>query len=388
MTANNTSNKADIFYLLRGFAMLLIFGIHSIIVIRQYVPVSGSMSPIYLYTPAWAGCWILFALSGYLLGKGFYKGKYSTDLNGIIKFYQRRIFSIVPMYFFALLIIFLFINPSFFINNNVSNLFTFTYNGSNPGNEATGAFWFISTIMQLYLVTPFVYKYILPQTSKRNITPLCVIVCGGLLLRLAESYFNIDWYKWTYTSLLGNFDFFFAGLLLNQYTMDQQDSRLKKYLRPASVVALLFLVICNTFLYHKYDVYWAYQYIYPTLYLIITLGILYAFDYNGKPVSAPLSMQNILNNPLRLLEGFGIISYGFYLFHSNILNSMARAVTNTGDKITVDSLIAGEGINGLFGKIAVISFVSCVIWSVIIYFILEKPSRKINLIGQTQPDKK
>jgi len=46
--------------------------------------------------------------------------------------------------------------------------------------------------------------------------------------------------------------------------------------------------------------------------------IIYVFDYKGKPAAAPLTFRNVIKNPLRIFEYLGMISFSFYLYHSNI----------------------------------------------------------------------
>ena len=183
--------EIDIFNFVRGIALLCVIGIHTVCVINPVYP-DIRYSKLF-HTPAWISMWIFFFLSGYLLGKGFFLGKYKTDKNGILCFYISRLIRIVPMYLLFLFILFLFYDPIWFITNffTTIKLLTFTYNG-NPGITGVGALWFVSTIVQLYIMTPFVYKFILSKFN--NKTPQTIVFAVALIVVLGLSYrLIIDW---------------------------------------------------------------------------------------------------------------------------------------------------------------------------------------------------
>lgn len=48
------------------------------------------------HTPAWGGVFIFFILSGYLIGKGFFAGKYENTFKGSLKFILQRFIKIAP----------------------------------------------------------------------------------------------------------------------------------------------------------------------------------------------------------------------------------------------------------------------------------------------------
>ena len=117
---------------------------------------------VFVYTPAWTEIGIFFILSGYLLGKGFYKNKYTTDIKGMLSFWITRFIRVFPMYFLLLFISFLFICPEFFFSEKwkiLIPLFTFTFSGE-CSHFSFDASWFISTIMQLYFAMPIVFAII------------------------------------------------------------------------------------------------------------------------------------------------------------------------------------------------------------------------------------
>jgi len=355
-------NIPDIFNILRALAVLCIYIIHSVMIIKAHYP--DVKIPWGLYTPAWGGIWILFALSGYLLGKGFYNNKYKTDFNGIKEFWLNRIIRIVPMYWFFLLLTFLFVNPQWFINENIKvliPLFTFTYNGI-PGIDGVGATWFISTIMQLYLLAPLVYKFIFAKIKTHQIWILLLIIGLGMGLRCLADLFDLDYYRWNYTFSLSNLDIFFGGMFLNALTQKSFDNKYKKILRPIAFIILFIIIIAFT---HKLSmkINWFYKYIAPSIFLSNTLLIVYLFDVKDKIKSLPLTFNNVVKNPLRFIEAFGIISFGFYLYHSIILHIIPGVVSADNPTALIFGTIIG-------------TFIITTIWATCIYFMIEKPSNK------------
>jgi len=348
-------NNIDIFYFLRAIAILCIFGMHSVI--------STGYRYIYswfFYTPAWGGVWTLFVLSGYLIGKGFYKNKYGKDIQGILNFYLNRIIRIIPLYLFFIFIVFLFISPQSFIQYNykiIVPLLTLTYN-ADP-DCAVGATWFISTIMQLYFLAPLAYKFIFEKIKKHNFIIILSIVLAGLGWRLIANFFKLDHLKIVYMPFYSNLDLFFAGFALNSITQKSFDSNIKKYLRPISIIAFFALIITNTYCVSIWKM-WIYRYIFPSLYLVINLLIIYSFDSVDKVKNKPLDFKNILKNPLRLIEAFGIISFPFYLFHSDVLGTFTKFF----DYYHGNSYLV---------RIMLTVFTLTTILSIIIYYAIEKP---------------
>lgn len=159
-------NKVDIFNFLRVFALFSVLGTHSRISISSFFPQFNVYTsfPMFTYTLAWTAMGMFFILSGYLLGKGFFDGKYKADIKGMVSFWITRLLRILPMYLFFIIVLAFFAEPEVFWKENYKilvPLLTFTLNGvTEPSTEYFGATWFISTIMQLYLLTPVFYKII------------------------------------------------------------------------------------------------------------------------------------------------------------------------------------------------------------------------------------
>lgn len=76
-------NKFDIFNILRGIAIFCVFCVHFMCGSKTIRP--DILYPGFTSIPAWGAMWIFFMISGYLLGKRFFKEKYTLSFEGIKK---------------------------------------------------------------------------------------------------------------------------------------------------------------------------------------------------------------------------------------------------------------------------------------------------------------
>ena len=319
-------NSPNIFNILKSLAMLSVFGVHSLICIRTYYP--NIHFPWCFYTPAWAAMWMFFILSGYLLGKGFYNKKYETDFSGIIIFWINRLIRILPPYLIFLLIMLLFVYTSEFAREHFYSLIpllTFTDNIAAIKSHAKvplDYLWFISTIMQLYFLAPFGFKYLLSKIKLNKLLLFFLIAGAGLSIRLIYNYFKMDNMEMYFNNVLipswTNLDLFFGGMLLNLFTFNSEDSVIKKWLRPVSLILLIICLVLFTYNL-QYGFSWFYKFIGPTVLLMLMALIIYAFDYKNNSSQEPLCLRTIIKNPLRLFDAFGTVVLGFYIYHSYLL---------------------------------------------------------------------
>jgi len=213
--------------------------------------------------------------------------------------------------------------------------------------------------MQLYFLAPLFYRFIISKIKLKPFSLLCIIIGLGLAWRLFADYLKLDWYTRLYVNSFSNLDLFFAGFILNAITKESFNSEKKLHLKVFSFLCLFLFIGVNTFLIDM-EQYEAYRYIFPTIYLVLILSIIYSTDFVDKVENDKLTWQNILNNPIRLIEGFGIISFEFYLFHSNILEIFTKIIHFKNSNLT-------------FYFTLLVAFILTLIWSIIIYFSIEKP---------------
>ena len=233
----NISNQYINF--LKGLATICVFVLHFSIIMP-------GKKPVLFYTPAWVGVWIFFILSGYLIGKGFWNNKNKTDtLKDILRFYLTRFIRILPIYFFIVLLDLLFINPSIYFNGSETLLRVLTFRLRNPyGDYMIGNLWFVSTIVQLYLITPFVWNFIIKPLKKYSSSMLILLVVGFFLIRTAL-YKQVSWDYFILPSILTNIDLYFGGFILASLTFENKNNILKQIVRPVSLAALISFIIIS-----------------------------------------------------------------------------------------------------------------------------------------------
>lgn len=341
-TVRNTPNPINV---LRVIACFMVLFLHA------YISTSAAGFSLYDYehtlpwifllkTPAWAGVWIFFILSAYLAGRGFFTGRYAYSARGFGKYYLKKVVRIIlPVYAFILLVC-TFVYPLFLKENPIAihRLFLFQYMGA-PGVDGIGALWYMSTVMPVYLLAPFVCL-VLDQTLGRLCRKSPIVgksVTAALLLILAAiGYMNrvnllkngFDWYNDVYVSVPANLDLFLGGFLLNFITLkDSPQKKLPKWARLTvkitSIVLLMLLIAYTSYLYfigERYDIVMLdiYRYELPTAFLLIVCLYLFAFDYEKNEKQAPLTLRNFARNPLRILDFLSDISFEIYMFHSLI----------------------------------------------------------------------
>ena len=299
-TGNNYMNKRqlDMVTVLRLLAFLCIFLLHE----KIFAPVDwsdGMKHPWILFTPAWAGTWIFFFLNGYGLGFGLKNEKYELSFNGISKFYISRLCAIVPLYWFYIILVSVFITPEVWNLNGENickllNLFLFNYQEEYYSLEF-GLAWYLTTMLRLALFAPAIF-YLIRRIEKRvkNSFTLFIIavVMGGLLLRvlalLCVIKYGGDWSRQVYKPFYFNFDLFITGIAVHYLPSGSFLNKSKiKFVRFAVILAFLAMIEVSSYLYfygEKYGILrYRYSYVcfFPTIFLLLCIAFVYFFQNNS-----------------------------------------------------------------------------------------------------------
>lgn len=366
----NTSNHLDALQALRGFACLAIVIFHCAAPRNAIVYKNYDLSWL-LFSHGIVAVWIFFGLSGYLMGKVFYTERYTTDVSGVLNFWRNRLLRICPLYYFALLISCIFVYPVILKLENWGSLvriLTFTYNQVLPPADFNITFWAISSEVQFYLIVPFVYNLFRYRllNKKQILLAAGAILAFSFFLRLGvwialkdplqtKSFY---YYKYTYNPVLTNLDVFLLGFFVNTWIYCQRQagsnllvfSKLRKKLRldrlPLKTIAIGLMIVLYLFTAHHiyFQELWrlpgrgggirtsTFFFVLPVLTAIITAFFIYAFEsgnsYWAFKNNEKLSFYACLKNPLRILEIFGHLSYGIYIWHTPINKNIAPIFTS------------------------------------------------------------
>lgn len=348
-SVKESKNIPNAINVLRVVACMCVLVLHAIIYTYQagfdiYSFFEAKPWVYILKTPAWAGVWIFYVISAYLAGRGFFTGRYKYNIKGFLTYYYKKVLRIIiPVYAF-IFITCVFAFPEFLVDNPgvFWDLLLFQYDG-NVGVDGIGALWYVSSIMRVYLVTPFICL-LLDKTigwlcrKKETIGKLLVAV---LMLAIAAwGYFNrmsllesgAPWGECVYTNVFANADFFLCGFLLNFITLKNSPQKnmppvIRTFFKIVSCLLLLSVIAYASYLYFAGewfapDLLYIYQYQMQTPFLIVICLYLFAFDYEKDYKQAPLTPLNCLKNPLRILDFLSDLSFEIYMFHSLIFGRM------------------------------------------------------------------
>lgn len=411
---HNISNQLDALLVLRGFACLMV-------VIRHCAPPRKSII-FNGYDFSWLMCshgmvavWIFFCLSGYLMGKAFYTKRYKADVPGVINFWRNRIYRIFPLYYFAVLILSLFAYPELLKQENwwyLIRVCTFTYNAymAFPSIvEFNGPIWSLSTELQFYIFVPFIYTYFKPRVINRKktlISILSIIIFSFVLRLILFISFQVQikehfayYSKYFYNPLITNLDLFLCGFLMNaliEYYQNQSHVPLipkKKNqiffdFNRDNALNLKFIAVILILLLYLFTAYHAYHqelwgltrpetgvrtamtiFILQPLTAIIISFFIFVFESNSYQnfcINEKLSFASILKNPLRVLEIFGVLSYGIYIWHTPIIFKTLPIITSS---IPIESF---------YTRLTATLILSTLL-AVVTYYLVERPAAQLKI---------
>ena len=346
----NKNNRLDALLALRGFGCLMVVTIHCAPPRKSIIYNDFDWSWL-MFSHGAVAVWIFFVLSGYLMGKVFYTNRYSIDIPGLIKFWRNRALRILPLYYFAILILSIFVYPEVLKFENWGYLFrllTFTYHPyiSFTAIKFNDVFWSLSTEVQFYLFVPFIYCLIhnrFQNYKKLFIVSLIIIfsifILRGLLWISFQNQITQDMgyaFKYWYTPLITNLDLFLSGFLINELLHNHKSNFNQIQSLITKIFAVLLIILLFLFTAHHlyHQELWnlpnrngGWRTLTTILILqpvtaIITAFFIFAFEkdiYQDFTKHEKLSFTAILNNPGRILEVIGNLSYGIYIWHMPII---------------------------------------------------------------------
>jgi len=325
--ATRPERSYDPLLILRAFACLLVVLGHGMMVTHRPADLTELLQagkPAWLLTASpWAGVWVFFVLSGYLMGKGFVSGRYQPDRRGIWSFYRNRLLRIAPMYWASVLIVAALVHPEAFEPEYwpvLAHTMLFDYDGESTVN-VIGALWSVSTEMQFYLLVPIAFFIVRRWIGSWLSIGLSVLVVAawGLAFRIGmlNVYGYAIWPRDLYKTLAGNIDLFLLGFLLN-FIIGKARATI------AHGVAIGFALMAAGYVTIAYasaqgmllDLIGWRDFLVgvcPTLVALTTCVVIACFEL-GR-VSKPSALTWIIKKA----EIFGLLTYAIYVWHEPIL---------------------------------------------------------------------
>mgnify|MGYP003293266708 CR=1 FL=1 len=275
------------------------------------------------------GVTIFFFISGY--------GIYSSlkRKNGNIKYsdYMKKRFSrIAPQYYVCIIICLLFTSAGAYISKNgIYSIFShvfFIHNFFISHHGAiNGSLWSMGTILQFYLIAPFIYKAMEKKPWLTAIGSVLLTVCfkylimGVIIPETVEEGIR-GAYFWVYgRQLITALDNFVIGMfiakLLSEYDFESKIKKTNIIATILSFLALCFVILvgCN---YYNVPYFFGgiYEssikaYTYHSI-LVIFIGIFIYF-------MSKIRIADIIYKPINYISKY---EYGIYLWHLPIINNL------------------------------------------------------------------
>lgn len=325
--------KNDPLLTLRAFACVLVLLGHGIGI--AFAPKNLSVlardgNVWWLTSSPWAGVWVFFVLSGYLIGKGFFKKRYLPDFQGIKNFYHNRVVRILPLYWISVIVIGVLVTPQIFSKVHALDflkIMGFIYDGHHRINPI-GALWSVSTEMNFYLVAPFIFLILQNVKSKKAVFfSLLSTLFVGLAMRNGCWSFLGDANSWKfdfYTALITNLDLFIFGMLLNPLISFYQERGLSiTFPREKGLILMAFFYFLVTYI-SKYAMiiydgpmqYYLLCWV-PTLTAIVMGGVIFLFEF-ARSQNEPQS--GLAHAIISKTQTLGLLTYALYVWHEPVFN--------------------------------------------------------------------
>lgn len=322
--ASIKATRPDALLTLRAFACALVLIGHYFIIVfesRDFVTGFGThpASRLLVGSP-WAGVWMFFTLSGYLMGKGFHTGRYDVSRGGLSNFFRNRALRIVPTYVFVVLVCSVLVSRAVWQTQYLwvfSEYVTFDFKGNTPVYPH-GPSWTISTEVQFYFLAPFMALAIRRMNWRHcavfiTLFPVAVTLVLAFIPALAS-----QWNDYIYTPMLPNIGFFACGMAMNRIVSTAKANSVLRR-QSATVIGLLLIpaFYVGVSLLGSYTIMTdvmggGYIKIVPILTLWFSCLAILLFEGSQGELSAGVATL------VRRMEIFGVLTYCIYLAHEPI----------------------------------------------------------------------
>jgi peptidoglycan/LPS O-acetylase OafA/YrhL len=318
---------------LRAMACMMVLLGHFFFI---FFPFSTTRAPALLQMSLvgspWAAVWLFFTLSGYLMGKGFMRGRYTLDEAGCRLFFRNRMLRIGPVYYASIFFLSIYRYPEVLQWKHgwiLLEMAVFDYRicPINPN----GILWSISTEMQFYLLAPLMILFLLYAKGKTGrgffLVPI-FFLCANTALRMWVKQ-HLGWeqmFTYGYAPLVPNLAIFLAGMSINLLPKVKISHR---WLGPAIFAGSVgFYLSMSCLVFYKDYFHMDYadlQARVPILCVLMAAALIYLAELRGRIVIR----KGLVGWFLIALQGMGTLTYCLYVFHPEIffINSGLPTIT-------------------------------------------------------------
>jgi peptidoglycan/LPS O-acetylase OafA/YrhL len=308
---------------LRGLAVLCVMLFHFGTASGLQADTYATKKIIGFFCNLWSGVDIFFALSGFLITGILLREKQEPGY--FTRFYMRRSLRIFPLYYAALIVIFVLLpalhlpaldNPGIHRVQDAqawmwaySQDFAITYFNHDffdPDPLWVGHFWSLGVEEHFYLVWPLVVYLC---TRRGLLLTSALLIVAAPIVRFTMMHYDMDPAA-VYTFTLSRVDQFAIGGLLALFVREYEPAQLMRWARWAAGATVLFLLVCVIEL--KRPFYWSYPEALGFGFSFLALGssalIVFAISPQHSAIKGSLE--------LGWLRFFGKYSYGAYVLHT------------------------------------------------------------------------
>lgn len=334
---SDIATKNDPLLTLRAYACALVLLGHGFMIAfapENLVQLAKETDLGWITASPWVGVWVFFVLSGYLIGKGFFKKRYLPNFQGIKNFYFNRLLRILPLYWIAVIVVSVLVVPQIFSATHFLDylqILFFTYDGQHQINPI-GALWSVSTEMNFYLVAPFIFVLLRGIQSKKSIVIsfLLALIVGATIRSLCWNFLGAahSWNMDFYIPLITNLDLFIFGMLLNPLIALYQKRGLAiSFPREKGLIIMGAFYVFVTYLSRHAMIickfpqdYYLHCWV-PTLTALVIGGVIFLFEFARSQNERPTGWAHTI---IAKTQIFGMLTYALYVWHEPIFIYLNR----------------------------------------------------------------
>ena len=302
MSYASNPGRTDNLLILRGLCSLGVLLVHCI----TLFPLSFDFGLFYPNTGA-NFVIIFFVLSGYLMGKIFWMGKYSLNLESTLHFYRNRFLRIAPLLYFSTAAL-IALNPGIVVGNVKQIIGDFLFINNFTGRIVNPVTWSISYEMQDYFLFPVIIYFFCSRD--RN----TFLACLGTIAALLFLSFSTDTIvlKWTWV--------FLSGYLVNILIRHVHERYKVNGSKLKTITMFFVFLLANLFFYVIVNTTGNQSIAYLQL-VVVSMGVILVMEL---PYDQKETTQG------EVFTWLGRISYGVYLWHFPLIIYFKDKITSFG----------------------------------------------------------
>jgi peptidoglycan/LPS O-acetylase OafA/YrhL len=330
----------------------------------------------------WFGMDLFFFLSGFLIGSILLAAPEETRGRSIARFYARRSFRIIPLYYVVLTLLALTTRLDPLQRAQLPREYLYLTNYSDIGHVVMFWGWSLCVEEHFYLAVPLLMALLrfLPSHRARIVALVLAWLSGALVRGLVVQSLHVSAdsvlaFQALYIPTHARFDILLAGVLL-AYLMHTEGDRLRAlFARPRVRLgsALMSLLLFGALLFPP-------SFVSPIAWWVLALGTVTGLAYFNL-ILFLVTGESLLARMLgaRVFLRFATLGYGVYLVHVPLV-----IVSGVGAYVGFTRRLGlGAGVSLTLATLFV--FALCLVEAYVLHLLVEKPALRLrDLVAPTR----